>query len=597
MADTSNLEATGNRTMSASEAKSIGAVWRSAMRQQAGPAYLVRVDGQWRPISREQVVIRVEAIANGLLAKGIERGDAFAILGRTSLEWVLVDFALALIGAIIVPIYPNESDRQVAFILTHSDAVGVFVDDRERIAPADMHGPSPALRHVIPFADLPALESEGRAFAAREPAALRAAESRVAADDIFTYVYTSGTTGAPKGCMLRHRNITGLAGDATTGSAFDGELVLLHLPVAHLWGRLEHLLGPEAGTVALCPEFSAVYAALREVRPTRLPTVPRVYEKIHAEVTAEFAAAGPVRRRTVDWALRVGAGVGEHRKHRTPIPRSLRIKHRIADRLVYTRVKRHFGGRLRSAGVGAASLPTAILDYFLSCDILLRQGYGLTECIAASGSSPEQFKFGTVGFPHPTTDLMIADDDEILMRGPHVFAGYYKDPEATAAAFTEDGWLRTGDIGFIDRDGFLHVTDRKKNLLVTAGGKNVAPEPVEKDLRGSPFISQALLVGNGRPYVGALLALDETQVRSWLGPRSTNPAMPWRSDPQVRELVQSIVDDVNIHYARFQRVKRFALISREFSVEEGELTPTQKLKRRICETHFASEIESLYAGE
>jgi long-chain acyl-CoA synthetase len=320
-----------------------------------------------------------------------------------------------------------------------------------------------------------------------------------------------------------------------------------------------------------------------QVRPTVLPTVPRVLEKVHTAVSANFAAATGAKRRLIDWALDVGKQVSELRKRQQEVPAGLALKHRIADRLVYSKVKARLGGRLRAAISGGAPLAKEIAEFFHVLDILILEGYGQTEETTASNvNRPDRFKFGTVGPAIPGIEVMTAEDGEILIKGPTVFAGYYNDEEATRAVLPGDGWLHTGDVGVIDDDGFLTVTDRKKDIIVTAGGKNVAPQNIENLLKGIPWVSQALVVGDRRPYLVALLTLDEEEVGKLDGQHD------------VRELIDGAVAAVNESLAHFEQVRRFEILDRDFSPEENEVTPTLKLKRRIVEQHFAAELEHLY---
>jgi long-chain acyl-CoA synthetase len=362
--------------------------------------------------------------------------------------------------------------------------------------------------------------------------------------------------------------------------AVSSDVMLLYLPLAHNFGRLMHLQGPHIGyTLAFCPDPYAVAEALPAVRPTVFPSVPRVYEKVYTGVVAAFAEATGVKRRLVDWALRVGRQVSELRQAGRPVPRALAARHRIADRLVYSKVKKRLGGRLRAGISGGAPLAQDIIEFFHAIDILILEGYGLTECTtAATVNRPSRFRFGTVGTPLPDVEIRIADDGEVLLRTDTIFGGYYKDEEATREVLPGDGWLRTGDLGELDADGFLTITDRKKDILVTAGGKNVAPQNLENALKTSPLVSQALVVGDRRRYVAALITLAEGVPNEGAEAR-----------------IQQVVDEVNRDRSRYEQIKRFTILPRDFSPEEDEVTPTLKLKRRVCEQHFAAEIEQLYS--
>jgi long-chain acyl-CoA synthetase len=340
------------------------------------------------------------------------------------------------------------------------------------------------------------------------------------------------------------------------------------------------LLGARMGyTIAFCPDPYAVADAIPAVRPTIFPSVPRVFEKIHTGVTTKFAEETGVKRALIEWALRVGRDASELRQAGRELPRGLALRHRIADRLVYSKVKERLGGRLRIGVSGGAPLAKEIIEFFHALDILILEGYGLTECTtAATVNRMSRFRFGTVGPPLPGVELRIADDGEILIKTDTIFAGYYKDERATQEVLPGDGWLRSGDLGHLDEDGFLTITDRKKDILVTAGGKNVAPQNIENALKTHPLVSQALVVGDRRPYVAALITVAD--------------GVP---PDDARFEMERIVEEVNRDLSRFEQIKRYMILPRDFSAEEGEVTPTLKLKRRVCQEHFATEIEALYS--
>jgi long-chain acyl-CoA synthetase len=335
---------------------------------------------------------------------------------------------------------------------------------------------------------------------------------------------------------------------------------------------------------------------LPHVRPTVLPSVPRVFEKVHTAVVAKFDEATGLKRRLVDWALRVGRRVSVLRQQSKPIPAGLALQHRIADKLVYSKVKARLGGRLRAAVSGGAPLAKEIAEYFHALDILILEGYGQTECTTACAANRvDRFRFGTVGQAMPGFELRIAEDGEILIKGPTIFAGYYKDEEATREVLDAEGWLHSGDVGELDEDGFLTITDRKKDIIVTAGGKNIAPQNLENDLKSSRYVSQALVVGDRRPYIVALVTLDEVEVGQWAESQGFDGDLAALSrHEQVQELVAQIVAGVNSDRSGFEQIKRFVILPRDFAAEQDEVTPTLKLRRRICEQHFAAEIEQLY---
>jgi long-chain acyl-CoA synthetase len=566
-------------TTTATGTRTIARLWQDAVaREPKGPAYLVQEGNQWRAVSWQEAAQAVDEIAHGLLALGVRKGDAFGILASTRLEWVLFDFALGLIGAVAAPVYMNSSPRDAAYVIEHSDAIGVLCEDEEQRAKLD----GVELEHVLTFADLANLRTRGRAHAAENPTAVDDAADAIGEDDLFTFIYTSGTTGPPKACMIRHRNYYEMVDEVRQVEDFtvSADLMLLYLPLAHNFGRCLALLGAHIGyTIAFCPDPYAIAEALTAVRPTVFPSVPRVYEKVHTAVSAKFGEATGIKRRLIDWALRVGREVSTLRQAGSPVPGALAFRHRLADRLVYSKVKARLGGTLRIGVSGGAPLAREIIEFFHALDILILEGYGLTECTTgATINRPTRYRFGTVGPPLPGVELRIAGDGEVLIKSETNFAGYYKDEDATREVLPGDGWLRSGDVGRLDEDGFLTITDRKKDILVTAGGKNVAPQNLENALKTHPIVSQALVVGDRRPYVAALITLADD---------------PPRNDAQAQ--VQRAVDEVNRDLSRFEQIKRFAILPRDFSAEEGEVTPTLKLKRRVCQEHFAAEIEALYS--
>jgi len=558
--------------------RTIARLWQDGIAQnRQTPAYLVQEGDVWREVSWREAAQIVDELAHGLLALGVRKGDAFAILASTKLEWALFDFALGSIGAVGAPVYMNSSPKDAAYVVRHSESVGVLCEDHVQRAKVE----GVELEHVLTFDDLDDLRARGREHAAAHPGAVTEAAAAINEDDLFTYIYTSGTTGPPKACMITHRNYYEMAEKARQIKDFTvtEDTMLLYLPLAHNFGRLMHLHSPHVGyTLAFCPDPYAVADALPAVRPTVFPSVPRVYEKVHTAVTTKFADESGVKRKLIEWALRVGRQVSKLRREGKELPLALRLQHRVADRLVYSKVKERLGGRIRICISGGAPLAKEIIEFFHAIDVLILEGYGLTECTtAATVNRPTHYRFGTVGPAMPGVELRIADDGEVLIKTSTIFAGYYKDAEATREILPGDGWLRSGDLGQLDDDGFLTITDRKKDILVTAGGKNVAPQNLENALKTHPAVSQVLVVGDRRPYVAALITLSEGV------------------DPEVaRYEIERLVEDVNKDLSRFEQIKRYMILPRDFTPEDGEVTPTLKLKRRVCQEHFAAEIEALY---
>ena len=600
---TETVDATLEAAPTSAGQRTIAQLWRNAVAGgRTGAAYLTETDDGWREVSWAEADERVRAYANGFLARQVRKGDNVALLARNGLEWALLDFALARIGAVGIPIYASSSARDVGYLLAHSEAVAVVCEDAAQLAKVEaVDEELPSLQHVLTFHDLDGLAAHGEDFADANPAALDEATAALTENDLYTIIYTSGTTGPPKGCMLSNRNYFEMATvvDRMEQTYYrPDDVMLLYLPLAHNYGRLMLLLGAHVGfTIAFLADPLRVAEVLPQVRPTLLPSVPRVYEKVHTAVVARFDAATGIKRRLIDWALPIGREVSRLESEGKPVPAGLRRRHGLADRLVFSKVREPFGGRLRMPGSGGAPLSKEIIEFFDAVGIRIAEGYGLTECTTAcSANTPDDYRFGSVGHPLPGADVRIAADGEIEMRSPTVFQGYFKDPEATAAVFTPDGWLRTGDIGELDADGFLHVTDRKKDILVTAGGKNVAPQNIENDLKTSKYVSQALVIGDKRPYVAALLTLDSVEIGRWAAENALDGDIAALSqDERVRELLQDTVDEANRERSRFEQVKRFTVLPRDFTMEDGEITPTLKLRRRAVQEHFADEIDALYA--
>jgi long-chain acyl-CoA synthetase len=535
------------------------ALWRQILDQRhPKPAYLEEHLDGWRDVSWEEAGRRVDALSRALLARGVKRGDAVAVVARTRLDWILLDWAIMGIGAVVVGLYPTNTAAECDYILAHSEAVLAFVEDDEQHAKLASFFNRPIVR-FDELAEFEATAGHDRP----EP---------VGEEDLATLIYTSGTTGPPKGCMLSHKNLVTAALGVRTNLEDGSDTVLLFLPLAHSFARIVHQSAAlHLSTLAIVSDVARLPEALARTKPTILPAVPRVYEKIHSNVVGEIERSSPAKRAIGRWALRVGA---------TKSPTSL--QGRIADALVFKKVRERLGGRLRVGVSGAAPLGMDVLEFFRSLNMLVIEGYGLTETSSSlSVNDPDDYRFGTVGHAVDGCEIRLEDDGEILVRSDSVFMGYFKDPKATAAAFTEDGFFRTGDVGEIDADGFVKITDRKKDIIITAGGKNIAPQNLENALKASRFVSQALVVGDRRPYVTALITLDSDEVRAS------------GRDPQ--ELVQELVDDVNRDRVRVEQIKRFTILPRDFTLEAGELTPTLKLRRRVVLDHFGDEVEALYA--
>ena len=583
--------------------RTIGRLWRDAAAAgHAAPPYRVETATGWQPVSWAEANTAVQELAHGLLALGIGRGDRFAILAGTRLEWSLFDFALASIGAVSVPIYPSSSQHDIAYILGHARAAGILVETpAHQQAVDELRSELGNLQHVVAVDALAAVRDRGREHAATDPGAVEQAGTAVAENDLYTVIYTSGTTGPPKGCVITHRNYYAMTAiiEELEQLLVAGDEIMLYLPLAHTFGRLMHLAAPYIGaTIAFCPDPARLLEALATVRPTVLPSVPRVYEKVHAAVIAKLTAATGLERAIGSRALRVGLRAGELRLQRRPLPPLLRLQLRLADRLVLAKVRARLGGRLRICISGGAPLSAQVATTLHAFGVTIFEGYGLTEVTAACAVNlPSAYRFGTVGKPLPGFEIQLAEDGELLVRSETVFAGYLDDEEATRAALSADGWLRTGDIATIDSDGFLSITDRKKDLIVTAGGKNVAPQNLENDLKAQPLLSQALVIGDRRPYLVALLTLDEAAALRIAAEQGIAGSLTeLATSAGIRSAAAEAIATVNAERASHEQIKRFTILPHDFSQEAGEITPTLKLRRRHCEQRYAEEIEALYSA-
>ncbi len=566
------------------------------------------VGERWESLSWRQVGDRVRAIAAGLLALGIRPEDRVAITAATRLEWVLADFGILCAGAATTTVYPATPADDVAFILRDSGTRIVFAENDEQIAKLREHRTDlPDLVKVVTFdgtADggwiiaLSELEQLGRDQLVAQPAAVDDAVAKVGPESLATLIYTSGTTGRPKGVRLVHDNWT------YEGRAIEALEILGPDDVQYLWLPLAHSFGKVLLSAQLAIGFATAVDGripnlvdnLAVVRPTFMAGAPRIFEKVQHRVTA-MAGSG-VRRRIFDWAVRVGHRVAELRGAGGEPSGLLKVQHELADRLVFSKLRQRFGGRVRFFVSGSAALSSEVSRFFHAADVLILEGYGLTETSAASFvNRPDRFRFGSVGLPLPGTQVRIADGGEVLLRGPGVMRGYHNLPEATAETLTGDGWLRTGDVGELDGDGFLRITDRMKDLIKTSGGKFVAPQSIEILFKAvCPYASEIVVYGEGHPYCTALVALDPEAIVPWsrangLGHLSFADLA---AHQQVRALVAGYLEETNSRLPRWETIKRFAILSRELTVEDGDLTPSLKLKRRAVAARHRDLLEALY---
>ncbi len=587
--------------------------WSRVARSPERPAHIVRGPGGWQTLTWRQVGDIVRELALGLMALGRQPGERVALLSASRAEWAHADMAIFSIGCVTVPIYPTYPADLIAYVVNDSQARTLIVEDATQLAKAlearpkmetlehivvmTGHDPARPLNGVLAWEAVRRLGIEGRAGLA---ATLDARLTSTRPEAVASIVYTSGTTGPPKGVVQTHGNhIAALRSAGQTTPMEEEWIHLLFLPMAHAFGRLESFLGPWRGlTTAFAENLDKLSDNLREVRPHFIFSVPRVFEKVYARVLAGVEGGSPLKRRLFHWALEVGRKVGGLKQAGQSVPRLLALQHRLAHRLVFSKLHAALGGRLRWAVSGGAPLAPDIARFFHAAGILILEGYGLTEtCPVLTFNRPDRFKFGSVGQALPGVELRIAVDGEILSRGANIATlGYHRQPEATREVFEPDGWFHTGDIGRFDDEGFLYITDRKKDLIVTAGGMNIAPQNIENLLKADPFISQALVYGDCRPYPVALVTVNADELlrfaREHRIPADQTAALI--EHPLVVERVERTVAEKNGQLQSYAQIKRFAIVPGDFSQEGGELTPTLKMKRKVVHDKYRDVLENLY---
>ena len=568
--------------------------------------------GRWLPISSAEVVQRARLIAAGLYSLGIRRGDRVALLSESRPEWTLTDAGCIFAGAIDVPIYPTLTPPQVQYILKDSGARVLFVVNEAKSREIQPILPNcPAVEHLIVFEkdpeskstaiSLEQLEARGQAFAHQQPELLRELQLQTKPDDLATIIYTSGTTGEPKGVMLTHGNLVSNLVDSSGHFSFGIEdSALSVLPLSHIFEREAMYMYLYRGmAIYFAESLEMIGPNLREVHPTILVGVPRIFERIYARIKQSAAEKGRASVALLDWAVNVAKKRARHLLAKKRVPPLLGLQYKLADSLMFFRWKAALGGRIRLLVSGGAALPEELALIYIGAGIPIVQGYGLTETSPViTASSIDVNRVGTVGKPIPNVQVRIAADGEIETRGPNVMRGYYNKPEETRAVFSEDGWFKTGDIGTIDADGFLRITDRKKELLKTSGGKYIAPQPIEQLIKGSRFVNQVVLIGNGRRFPAALIVPDWERLESYaqLKGIETRDRAQLCKHPRIIDLFERQVAALTPDLAQFERVKKIGLLENELTIEGGELTPTLKVKRRVVDEKYRDVIDELYEG-
>jgi long-chain acyl-CoA synthetase len=611
------MEATA--TKSATASKTIAdLIPNAAARHGERVAVRYKRDGEWHDLNYIQLAEIVNEVGLGLIDLGIQPGERICILSNTRPDWSYADMGATGTGAIVVPIYQTNSPEECLWVISDSEASAIFVEDEQQLAKlVEIRERIPNIKSVIIF-DPPAGSSTNGAGAqplpldaitldqlrergrGRNLEELEARRAGVSPDDPFTFIYTSGTTGPPKGCVLTHGNYRAMVKSVEEGGGVQAdEVCYLYLPLAHSYALLIQLLTFDlGGTLAYFGgDTKQIVPELLEVKPSYLPSVPRVFEKIYTLAHGAIEAKPQAEREQAEQAIKLGMKVRTMMLRGEEVPEAEMKAFEAADEELFKNVRAIFGGNVRQATSGAAPIAREILEFFFACGVPVLEGYGMTETsTAATFSTPANHKFGTVGRALPGVEIKIADDGEILIKGENIFHGYHNRGDSGFGT-VEDGWLHTGDLGSLDEDGYLSITGRKKDIIITAGGKNLTPANIENELKQSRWISQAVMHGDQRPYPVILITLDEEEMPAWAKEHGLPEDIPSLSrSPEVHELIQQEVDKVNAKYAQVEQVKKFAILDHDLSQPTGELTPTLKVKRNVVNDKYAEIFDSLYAG-
>src|SRR4051812_4586912 len=585
------------------DAQSVGALLDlSAERHGQRAAVSWKQGEEW--VSRTHAELRdtVRELALGLLDLGVQAGERVCILANTRPEWTYFAYATWLAGAVVVPIYPTNSPEECEWVAGNSEASVVICEDESQLDKIrQVRDNLPALRTLVLIDG----EAEDATSQLRsDPGGATELDARTQAvtpDDPLLIIYTSGTTGPPKGCVLTHSNGLALCDMVDElGTVTAGDVSYLYLPLAHVFAQLVQISGLYIGAqlAYFGGDTKRIVAELSEVHPDYFASVPRIFEKVYAQATGMLQKATPEQREQFEQAVKLGLKVREAEARGEPVPDELRKPFEQADEMIFKNVRAIFGGSMRESTTGAAPIAQEILEFFFACGCAVMEGYGMTETTGVGTTNTRaEHRFGSVGRPLPGVEIRIAEEDgEILMRGPNIFRGYWRNDEATREVLDDDGWMHTGDLGSVDDDGYLFITGRKKDIIITAGGKNLTPANIENDLKQSPFISQAVMYGDRRPFPVALVTLDIEEIGPWAREQGLpEDAAALAKEPKVVELVQGVLDKANAKYAQVEQVKRFSILDHDLAQETGELTPTLKVKRNVVYENYAKEFADLYA--
>ena len=586
--------------------------WSRVEKSAERPAQMLKRQDAWTTLMWREVGGIVRELALGLIAIGRQPGDTIAVLSTSRAEWVQADFAIFTAGGITVPVYPTYPPDLVAYVCNDAGVRTIIVEDPSQLAKVlEVREKIPGLQQIVVMSGYEAtqppktvltwemLRRLGRDNAERHAGTLADRLAATKPDDLATIVYTSGTTGPPKGVMQTHANhLAAQKAGESCAPVEEGWVHLLFLPLAHSFARLESYIGVYRGLcTAFAENLEKVGDNLREVRPHFICSVPRVFEKVYAKILAGVEAGSPTKKKIFHWAIGVGREVSRYQQRGQPLPPGLRLKRAIAHKLVFEKLHAALGGRLRWAISGGAPLSREIAEFFHAAGILILEGYGLTEtCPVGTFNRPDKFKFGSVGQTLPGIEIKIAADGEILFRGPHIARGYFNQPQPTADVFETSGWFHSGDIGRIDDDGFVFITDRKKDIIVTAGGMNIAPQNIENMLKADPFISQVMVYGDRKPYPVALITLNAEEVAKFAREQGivAGDATVVVKHPKIVDRVARTVEEKNSQLQSYAKIKKFTVLPGDFTQEGGELTPTLKVKRKVVANKYLSAIEELY---
>ncbi len=575
-------------------------------------AYMFKKDGAYQPVTFQEVQTRVNQLAAGLQELGAVKGDKVLLLSENRLEWAISDYAILSLGCITVPIYPTLLPSHIEFIVNNSEGKIIIVSgDSQFKKIQEIRKKIPATKHVIMMEGQVKEGSltwsdvllKGKNLLDKQKDFIKKSLDNITPDDLASIIYTSGTTGVPKGVMLSHGNfLSNVEAGLQALRVDDKDLFLSFLPLSHVFERMAgHFLATYTGaSIAYAENIETVAENMKEVHPTVMTSVPRFFEKVYARIMDSLEEGSPLKKKIFLWAIAVGKKANLYKQKGLPLKGILKTKHKLADKLVYSKLKERVGGNMRLFVSGGAPLVREIAEFFNAAGLLLLEGYGLTETSPViTVSREDNFKFGSPGQPVPGVEVVIAEDGEILTRGPHVMKGYYKNEEETRETIDKEGWLHTGDIGHIDKDGFIFITDRKKNIIVTSGGKNVAPQPIENLLITSKYIEQAVVLGDKRKYCAALVVPSMESLKNYARDNNItyNTIEDLINHPSISSLIRNEIEGVSADLASYETVKKFRLLPELFTIESGELTPTLKVKRNVVEQKFKKLIDEMYQDD